>query len=399
MDTMRTEVADVRVFHSLDEFATTLKAAVNLSPRPSRRILFINHTVLGWSSNADMLLAEARHIEGLSSWHLNLGQCPVADQGAWRLSLPIGLLDRSTRRVHYWNQSLGDVLRQQDPRGEFFDWVHVAPHLLAAGLANSNYGRRTSVGMDATVLQSRGLLEHSSAASVRVRLKRLLQYESEALEQVPLIAAMSKWALEAVLRQHRPDMSVITPPSVHVDPNGPVARRSVHGRPTHVIFIGNAFERKGGLRLLRWFRSTDDPALRLTIVSRDAPEVHDDRITQLRGVPRAHLVERVLPTADVLALPTASDMSPWVLAEAQSRGVPCVAFRVGAVDELVQHGATGLLVPPAAWTSYWEALENVLSDEYLWRSLSEAAWQWARDGLNPTTHFRRWYAAVEEALS
>jgi len=165
------------------------------------------------------------------------------------------------------------------------------------------------------------------------------------------------------------------------------------------MFIGNAFVRKGGPGLLQWFRSLADPTVRLTIVSRDAPLIEDDRVTVLRDVPRNDLLERILPTADVLALPTTSDMSPWVLAEALSRGVPCVAFRVGAIDELIQHGSTGFLVPPGAWESFGRALEDILGNEQLWRSLSANSWEWAKHRLDPTANFRQWYANVETALA
>jgi len=165
------------------------------------------------------------------------------------------------------------------------------------------------------------------------------------------------------------------------------------------MFIGNAFVRKGGPGLLQWFRSLTDPTIRLTIVSRDAPLIEDDRVTLLRDVPHDHLLEQILPTADVLALPTTSDMSPWVLAEALSRGIPCVAFRVGAIDELIQHGSTGFLVTPGSWEDFGQALEKVLGNAQLWRSLSANSWEWAKNRLDPTANVRQWYADVETALA
>jgi glycosyltransferase involved in cell wall biosynthesis len=395
---MKGDASEVRLFHSLPEFTSAVGSASHVSSRPPRRILFIHHRVLGWSSHAEMLLAETRRMEGLSSWHLNLVRCPVADPAPWNWSLPIGWLDRQTRRVSYWNRTIEKALREHDPHAEFFDWVHVAPHTVAAGVAKAGYARRMSVSLDATILQSCGLLRHASATSVRFRYARLLRSESQILEHARLVASMSDWALKAVLQEHHPEMTLIAPPSVHVDPRGSVASRWPQRRPKHVMFIGNAFVRKGGPRLLQWFSSLRDPTIRLTIVSRDVPPIEDDRVTVLRDVPRDQLLESVLPTADVLALPTRSDMSPWVLAEALSRGVPCVAFRVGAIDELIQHGSTGFLIPPADWESFGRALEGILGDEQLWRSLSENSWEWASHRLNPTTQFRQWYADVETAL-
>jgi hypothetical protein len=229
---MKGDAAEVRVFHSLHEFTSAVGATSHVSPRPPRRILFVHHRVLGWSSHAEMLLAETRRMEGLSSWHLNLGPCPVADAAGWRWSLPIGLLDRQTRRVSYWNRTIEKALREQDPHAEFFDWVHVAPHMVAAGVAKSGYAQRMSVTLDSVILQSRGLLRNSSAASVRIRHGRLLQFESQILNQARLVASMSDWALKAVLQEHQPELTLITPPSVHVSSES-VASAATEARHVH----------------------------------------------------------------------------------------------------------------------------------------------------------------------
>ena len=53
------------------------------------------------------------------------------------------------------------------------------------------------------------------------------------------------------------------------------------------------------------------------------------------------------------------DGLPNVLMEAQSQGLPCVATRVSAIPELIEHGATGLLSPerdPAALAAHIERL-------------------------------------------
>ncbi len=53
------------------------------------------------------------------------------------------------------------------------------------------------------------------------------------------------------------------------------------------------------------------------------------------------------------------DGLPNVLMEAQSQGLPCVATRVSAIPELIEHGVTGLLAPqrdPAALTEHIEGL-------------------------------------------
>jgi glycosyltransferase involved in cell wall biosynthesis len=53
----------------------------------------------------------------------------------------------------------------------------------------------------------------------------------------------------------------------------------------------------------------------------------------------------VLPTWDAFCLPSRSEGFPLSLVEAMFAGLPVVATQVGSVDEAVQDGRTGLLVP------------------------------------------------------
>jgi glycosyltransferase involved in cell wall biosynthesis len=48
--------------------------------------------------------------------------------------------------------------------------------------------------------------------------------------------------------------------------------------------------------------------------------------------------------ADVLALPSRADASPWVVLEALAAGLPVLATTVGAIPEMV--GDAGVLVAP-----------------------------------------------------
>jgi glycosyltransferase involved in cell wall biosynthesis len=56
------------------------------------------------------------------------------------------------------------------------------------------------------------------------------------------------------------------------------------------------------------------------------------------------------------------DGIPNVVAEAMSQGLPVVAARAGAVDELVEDGRTGLLVPPDNPDAFARAMEALIRD-------------------------------------
>ena len=66
------------------------------------------------------------------------------------------------------------------------------------------------------------------------------------------------------------------------------------------------------------------------------------------------------------------DGLPNVLAEAQSQGLACVASRVSGIPELIEHGATGLLVEPEAPAQLARELETLIREPARRRELGEA---------------------------
>ena len=82
--------------------------------------------------------------------------------------------------------------------------------------------------------------------------------------------------------------------------------------------------------------------------------------------------------ADVFALASRvahdgdRDGLPNVLMEAQSQGLPCVATRVSAIPELIEHEVTGLLVDPESPQALADALRALIENPALRRLLGEA---------------------------
>lgn len=90
-------------------------------------------------------------------------------------------------------------------------------------------------------------------------------------------------------------------------------------------------------------------------------------------------VRTLLREAHVFAAPcvVADDANrdglPTVLLEAMALGTPCVATPVTGIPEAVEHGATGLLVPPRSPYDLADALERVLHDPDLAGGLAARA--------------------------
>jgi glycosyltransferase involved in cell wall biosynthesis len=96
--------------------------------------------------------------------------------------------------------------------------------------------------------------------------------------------------------------------------------------------------------------------------------------------------------AAVVACPSHREGYGVVCAEAMAHGRPVVASAVGGLLDLVVDGETGLLVPPGDVPALRAALERLLGDAELRRTLGRAAQTRARERLS-------WDAATNATLA
>jgi glycosyltransferase involved in cell wall biosynthesis len=159
-------------------------------------------------------------------------------------------------------------------------------------------------------------------------------------------------------------------------------------RPT-ALFIGKELYRKGGDILLRAFAKAraEVPNARLLFLT-------EDRVPN--GLPLDG-VELVRPTWDrkviadlylrshVLVLPSRLETWGDVLLEAMSYGLPCIGISGQAMEEVIDHCETGLIIPPEDDTELANALVRLLRDTDLrkaWglaaRRRTESEYTWER---------------------
>ena len=94
-----------------------------------------------------------------------------------------------------------------------------------------------------------------------------------------------------------------------------------------------------------------------------------DRIEWRGYLPNgAPLLER-MRAADLLVLPSLSEGTPHVLAEARANSLPCIATNVGGIPSCVTDGYDALLVSPKDAPALAKAIERVVSDDELRRAL------------------------------
>ena len=111
-------------------------------------------------------------------------------------------------------------------------------------------------------------------------------------------------------------------------------------------------------------------------------------------------VARALDESTVLVLPSRSEGLGRVVVEAFCRGRGVVGSRVGGIPDIVDEGATGLLVPPEDINALADALVRVLSDAALAERLGGAAREAVQHWLaTPQEYARRIRELVDEVTS
>jgi glycosyltransferase involved in cell wall biosynthesis len=159
-------------------------------------------------------------------------------------------------------------------------------------------------------------------------------------------------------------------------------------RPVTILSVGRLVEKKGTDVLLealaclppelhwRLVHAGGGP-LRGELERRAAALGLAGRVTWRGPCTQVELLE-AYRAADLFALASRvardgdRDGLPNVLAEAQSQGLACVATRVSGIPELVDDGATGLLVPPESPGEFARALAALIRDPARRRTLGEA---------------------------
>lgn len=156
------------------------------------------------------------------------------------------------------------------------------------------------------------------------------------------------------------------------------AERAPSERPT-LLAVGQLKEKKGFAHLVEACRilAESGRAVRCDIVG-DGP-LRDDlqaaidaagvgEAVTLRGALSHHDVVAAYRRADVFVLPCVTgadgdrDGIPNVILEAMASGLPVVSTDHSGIPEAVEHGTTGLLVPPGDPAALAEALAHLVDD-------------------------------------
>lgn len=154
------------------------------------------------------------------------------------------------------------------------------------------------------------------------------------------------------------------------------------GDKAHILFLGRIGDRKGAPQLGEALGlMAGNPGWRATIAGDGAVEAARLRATELGLADRVAIpgwvgpddVSRLISEADILVLPSFSENLPVSVIEGMAAGLAVVTTPVGAVEEIITDGETGLLVKPGDVAGLAAALTRVVDDPALRARLGEAA--------------------------
>ena len=151
--------------------------------------------------------------------------------------------------------------------------------------------------------------------------------------------------------------------------------------PPRAVSVARLSAVKDPITLLQATRRVLDeqPAFRLDLVGDGPPQ--GGGAGNRRSAPRrrgssprrSHHVRPVLEEASFFVLSSTSEGVSLTLLEAMASGLPVMATRVGGTPEVVEHGKTGILVPPRAPEALADAMLTMLRKPWLRQRMSLAA--------------------------
>lgn len=253
----------------------------------------------------------------------------------------------------------------------------------------------TVVSMDATPINVDSVgsaYDHQPSGNARIEaLKNALNRRS--FRGAKQLITWCQWAKDSLVRDYGVEAGKVTviPPGVDLGLWTFAPREAIASKPVRLLFVGGDFRRKGGATLLEAYRTALAGHCELDIVTREEVDT-----AGLKGVRVHHGLTANAPElmalyaqADLFIFPTLGDCLPIAVMEAMAAGLPVVAACVGALDEEVVEGKTGLLVPPGEVGPLVGAVCRLVGDGDLRAEMGIAARRRAEERFCGRTNYGR----------
>lgn len=181
------------------------------------------------------------------------------------------------------------------------------------------------------------------------------------------------------------------------------------GEPLSILFLGRIGARKGVPELVEALIGLKERQGWRAVIAGDG-----DRIGFAEAITAAGLRDRVhfpgwvgpdevrslLLSSDILVLPSHDENLPMSVIEGMGAGLAVVVTPVGAVEDIIEDGVTGLIVPVGSPDRLRSAIHRLLSNEALIEELGARAIAFHNEHLNITHYLDKlvsvWAAAARD---
>jgi glycosyltransferase involved in cell wall biosynthesis len=242
-------------------------------------------------------------------------------------------------------------------------------HTLTIALFATPFYERlpTVLSLDATPINfdSVGrLYGHEPHPGAVERIKRRIV--RRAVSRADAFVSWSEWAKRSLVEDYGadPDRVLVAAPGADLD-LFPARRDRDGDGPVRILFVGGDFVRKGGDVLLQAYRDRLRGRAELHFVTAHQMPKEEGVFIHNGVKPNSPELLALFTAADIFALPTRGDCLAVVLGEAMAASLPIITTAVGAHAEAVEHGHSGLLVPPDDLEALADALETLVNDRRL----------------------------------
>lgn len=358
------------------------------APGEPVRVLFINGAEVGFATTARMLQHYTQRRDDIDAVHFSIvmpfwqrllaAESRIAPLRASGLDLQAWRTMIAARTV-----LAGPLRRHLHPRR--FDVVHIMTQQrgLVLPLLRRLSAAKIVINSDATMVQwDRDFGYPRRGPRPEIAAERRIFTAADA------VACASEWVAGSVESDcgvsrervflHMPCARMLE----GVSPRRPEAHIGRPG-PLRLIFVGNAWKRKGGPRLLRWHQQRWTGRAELHVCSAEAPIDRSCRAVIWHGrTDHSRLMRELLPAADLFVLPTHEDTFLIAAQEAQALGLPVVSTRLAGIPEVVADGESGLLCARDDDAAYIAAVERLMDEPQFLSRLSAGAAAHAARRLN-----------------
>lgn len=288
---------------------------------------------------------------------------------------------RSQPQVETWSDErsgvVGEALRRL-PAGTGVLYHYIFPKI------DRSLPIRRFLFQDMTVIDAvrTGTYGHGSFTPEQLREKQDQQRRS--IDECDGVVVFSTYGVESICEACGcPREKVVAIGAAPINPARGEPPLSIERyREAHVLFVGRAWERKGGPTLIEAWPEVRRavPHARLTVVN-PAPGLSG--VAGLTQIPFAsHAQLRALYAgASVFCMPALAETWGLVYTEAARSGLPIVGFDAWAMPDIVDHGVSGLLTPDLTARGIAASLIEALRDPERLARMGRAAVARVRDVL------------------